>query len=123
VRAVIWRALEAGKLCRPRQAQPPAGSTHPLASLADAVEADGPAWRDWFELEAPESAPPPGAFVGGLSAFELLLLLRCLRLDRVTVGVTRWLIGELGERYVTPPVGFCEGAGDGKGQAVSGRRI
>lgn len=44
-----------------------------------------------------------------LTPFERLLLLRCLRVDRVTVGVTRWVIGELGERYVTPPVRgiFC----------------
>jgi dynein heavy chain len=78
---------------------------HPLAALADAIEGDGSAWRAWYELEAPESAPPPGALGSSLSAFELLLLLRCLRVDRVTVGVTRWVMEELGERYIMPPVG------------------
>jgi hypothetical protein len=80
------------------------GGPHPLASLADAIASDGAAWRDWFELEAPEAAPPPGVLGASLTPFERLLPLRCLRVDRVTVGVTRWVIGELGERYVTPPV-------------------
>jgi dynein heavy chain len=87
-----------------RRAPRPAGSPHPLAGLADAIASDGASWRDWFELEAPESAHAPGGLAAALAPFERLLLLRCLRVDRVTVGVTRWVMGELGERYVTPPV-------------------
>lgn len=34
----------------------------------------------------------------------MLLLLRCLRVDRVVVGITHFVIQTLGERYVTPPV-------------------
>jgi dynein heavy chain, axonemal len=84
-----------------------AGAPHPLAGLADSIASDSDGWRDWFELEAPEAAQPPGALAAALPPFERLLLLRCLRVDRVTVGVTRWVMGELGERYVTPPVSGC----------------
>lgn len=34
----------------------------------------------------------------------MLQVLRCLRVDRVTVGITRYVIAKLGERYVQPPV-------------------
>jgi dynein heavy chain len=88
----------------PTSPQPPGKDIHPLANLADSIALDGPVWRNWFELEAPEPAHPPAPLAGALSPFERLLLLRCLRVDRVTVGVTRWVMGELGERYVTPPV-------------------
>lgn len=31
-------------------------------------------------------------------------MLRCLRVDRVTVGITHYVIAKLGERFVQPPV-------------------
>lgn len=92
--------------------------SHPLSRLADALEADGNsggAWRAWFDLEAPEAAPAPplsaasGASTSASSAappgsFASLLLLRCLRADRVAAGAARWVAAELGARYVAPPV-------------------
>jgi dynein heavy chain, axonemal len=59
-----------------------------LLGLADAVTADGAAWRAWYELECPEAAPMPGGLDARLSPLERLLVLRCIRMDRVTV---RWL--------------------------------
>jgi hypothetical protein len=38
-----------------------------------------------------------------LTEFEKLCVLRCLRTDRVTVGITRYVISVMGERYVQPP--------------------
>ena len=32
-----------------------------------------------------------------------LQVLRCLRVDRVTVGITRYVIAKMGEKYVQPP--------------------
>ena len=57
----------------------------PLATVADSITSDGAAWREYFELEAPEAAPLPGGLSEQLSAFEQLLVLRCVRMDRVTV--------------------------------------
>lgn len=31
-------------------------------------------------------------------------MLRCVRMDRVTVGITRYVINILGEKYVQPPI-------------------
>lgn len=81
-----------------------AGDPHPLASIADDIASDGEAWRAYYELDAPETAALPGGYSGRLSQFEVLLLLRCLRVDRVVVGITHFVIQTLGDRYVTPPV-------------------
>lgn len=75
-----------------------------LSYVADDIACDEPTWRAYYELEEPEAAPLPGNYSNGLTEFERLLLLRCLRMDRVTVGITRFVIGALGEKYVTPPV-------------------
>lgn len=81
-----------------------AGDPHPLASVADDIASNGEAWRAYYELDAPESAQFPGGYSARLSQFEVLLLLRCLRVDRVVVGITHFVIQTLGDRYVTPPV-------------------
>jgi dynein heavy chain len=81
-----------------------AGERHPLATVADDIATTGDPWKAYYELEAPESAPLPGDYSSRLSKFEMLLLLRCLRVDRVVVGITHFVIQTLGSRYVTPPV-------------------
>ena len=66
------------------------GKMHPFSRLADDIEADGGrTWREYYELEAPEEAPLPMGYDVCLTEFEKLLVLRCLRMDRVTVGITR----------------------------------
>eukprot|EP00955_Chlamydomonas_euryale_P094425 364857-Chlamydomonas_euryale.AAC.10 len=82
----------------------PDGRPHALARLADDVESDEPAWRAFYELESPEEAGLPMGYAEALSEFEKLLVLRCLRMDRVTVGITRFVISVMSEKYVQPPV-------------------
>ncbi|KXZ49756.1 DHC2 protein [Gonium pectorale] len=82
----------------------PDGRMHALASLANDVESDEAAWRAYYDLEAPEEAELPMGYHTFLTDFEKLCLLRCLRMDRVTVGITRFVIGIMGEKYVQPPV-------------------
>jgi hypothetical protein len=81
-----------------------AGERHCFATVADDIATNGASWKAYYELEAPESAPLPGDFSSRLSQFEVLLLLRCLRVDRVVVGITHFVIETLGSQYVTPPV-------------------
>lgn len=45
-------------------------------------------------------APP---YEGRLSAFQRLLVLRCLRPDRVLAGVQGFVAGTLGPRFIEPP--------------------
>lgn len=71
--------------------------------LANDIEMDGTQWSAYYQLESPEEAPLPGGYDVSLSAFEQLLVLRCLRMDRVTLGITRFVMNTLGEKYVSPP--------------------
>jgi hypothetical protein len=80
------------------------GGQHPLCGVADDIIADEAAWQTYYEREAPETAPLPNGYSSKLSQFEVLLLLRCLRVDRVTVAITHFVMATLGERFVTPPV-------------------
>ena len=57
----------------------------PLAALADSIERDEELWRDFYELAAPETAALPDGYSEKLSALEQLLVLRCVRMDRITV--------------------------------------
>ena len=64
----------------------------------------GAAWRAWYDLETPEMEALPGGFSTKLSNFQALCAIRCFRPDRVYNGVKRFVMGELGEAYVQPPV-------------------
>ncbi|GLI59150.1 hypothetical protein VaNZ11_000978 [Volvox africanus] len=82
----------------------PDGRMHALASLANDIESDEATWRAYYDLEDPEEAELPMGYHTFLTDFEKLCLLRCLRMDRVTVGITRFVISVMGEKYVQPPV-------------------
>jgi len=64
----------------------------------------GAAWRAWYDLEMPEVEALPGGFSERLSSFQTLCVLRCFRPDRVYNGVKRFVMGEIGEQFVQPPV-------------------
>lgn len=75
-----------------------------FSSLADDIERNGQAWKEWNDHDAPESAPFPGKYEESLTDFQRLLLLRCFRVDRVYLAITNFVTGRMSEKYVTPPV-------------------
>lgn len=76
----------------------------PFAKLPEEVEKSGAVWREWFDLEAPESVPLPLGYEQKVTAFQRLCLLRCFRVDRVYRAVVAFVTKSLGERFVQPPV-------------------
>lgn len=72
--------------------------------IAESVEKSEADWREWYDLESPESSPLPHGFGDKLDPFQQLLVQRCLRPDRVYNGVTLFVIHKMGEYYVQPPV-------------------
>ncbi|KAJ3336288.1 Dynein heavy chain 10, axonemal, partial [Gonapodya sp. JEL0774] len=73
-------------------------------SLVDHVLAHGQEWAIWANSGMPESVSSPGKFTEQLTHFQQLCLLRCFRNDRVYNAVTSFVIKQMGEKYVTPPV-------------------
>ncbi|XP_070572584.1 dynein axonemal heavy chain 10-like isoform X2 [Ptychodera flava] len=79
-------------------------SPEAFSSLPSDIERDHQDWRQWYDLDAPESSPYPGKYRENLSEFQRLCLLRCFRVDRVYRAVTDFVCSRMGEKYVTPPV-------------------
>lgn len=75
-----------------------------LATIQDDIEQDEAAWKQWYDEEKPEEVPLPNGYENKLSMLEKLLLLRCVRQDRISISATRFVVAHLGEKYVQPPV-------------------
>ncbi|KAI8916282.1 dynein heavy chain and region D6 of dynein motor-domain-containing protein [Gorgonomyces haynaldii] len=75
-----------------------------FGSLPQHLRDNEPAWKQWAQLEAPETAPFPMDYSERLTLFQQLCLLRCFRTDRVYNAVTHFVIHNMGEKYVMPPV-------------------
>lgn len=61
------------------------GSNPALKEIADDIVMDEDSWKGYYNLEAPEAEPLPNGFDDRISVFEKLLVLRCIKMDRVTV--------------------------------------
>lgn len=80
------------------------GTSPAFTELVADVQANGTAWRAWYDLETPEEAALPSGFSDKLSPFQVLLVYRCFRPDRVYNGVKRFVMWRMGEQFVQPPV-------------------
>ncbi len=65
----------------------------PLATLADDIERNEVAWKEWAALEAPEAALMPADLTAKLSLFEQLLVSLDTLLCSVCVCVCVYLSG------------------------------
>ncbi len=74
-----------------------------------------PAWKTWYDLEAPENAPLPsqcGSNATGvgledpikLNSMEKLCVMRCLRPDRVIHAMRNVVTDEVGKKFIETPV-------------------
>lgn len=72
-------------------------------SLITNIEENEKPWKDWYDQEKPEDSALPGDF-SKLDKFQMLLILRVFRPDRVVNGVKKFMIEYYkNEHYVTPP--------------------
>jgi len=70
-----------------------------FASMPDSVAKSDAAWRQWYDLEAPEKGKLP-ALEGSLSKFERTMVLKALRPDRTLVAAADYISEALGPRFV-----------------------
>ncbi|KAJ8963302.1 hypothetical protein NQ318_018771 [Aromia moschata] len=61
-------------------------------------------WKEWYDLDAPESVEFPCEYSGKLNPFQVLMFLRCFRIDRVFRAVGNYITEIMGEEYIMPPV-------------------
>ncbi|KAJ9531884.1 hypothetical protein QJQ45_022007, partial [Haematococcus lacustris] len=61
-------------------------------------------WERWFRQAEPESAELPSEWESKCNELQRLLLVRCLRPDRVIFCATSYVANALGRKFVEPPV-------------------
>jgi dynein heavy chain len=71
----------------------------PLTKIGDDILADHEEWKEWFNNETPEMTPLPGNYKDECGKFERLLLLRCLRPDRLTVALQMFVAESMGKQF------------------------
>ncbi|KAL7843672.1 hypothetical protein AOLI_G00251840 [Acnodon oligacanthus] len=70
--------------------------------LADTFFKHEPEYKRIFDSSQPHREPLPGEWVSKLDSFQRLLVLRCLRVDRLTHGLQDFVSAQLGQRFIEP---------------------
>ncbi|GLC47993.1 hypothetical protein PLESTB_000047400 [Pleodorina starrii] len=70
--------------------------------LTDAFAADPDAWRPLYDSSEPHRTTLPGLY-NSLDTFRKLLIVRCVRPDKVVPAVQDFVEATLGKKYVEPP--------------------
>ena len=60
-------------------------------------------FKEMFDSATPEDFELPGGLQERLTVFQRMLILRGMRLDKVTEGVQQLVISELGQPFIEPP--------------------
>ena len=60
-------------------------------------------WNDRFNEMEPQDVPLPEPWNEKLSAFQSLLVMRCVRPDKLVGAVHKYVMSAMGQRYVEPP--------------------
>jgi dynein heavy chain len=71
--------------------------------VAASVSDDPKAWRAVYDDDAPHASAFPSPFQDALTTFQKLLLVRCVRPDKLVPAVRDFVRRHLGERYAHPP--------------------
>ncbi|KAL0479464.1 dynein heavy chain [Acrasis kona] len=75
------------------------GTTPAFSTLPADMAGSWRRWKEWCEFEKPEEKPLPLEWKN-LEPFQKLLIIRCLRPDRLTWSVTNFVGSKIGTKYV-----------------------
>ncbi|KAH6585240.1 hypothetical protein BASA61_006968 [Batrachochytrium salamandrivorans] len=75
-----------------------------FSMLPQQIQENEAVWRTWAKLDTPEAVALPMGYSDSLNSLQRLCLLRCFRIDRIYNAVALFVIQNMGEKYVMPPV-------------------
>ena len=71
--------------------------------LRQHVATDEEGWKKLYDSSDPMEVPLPGKWEDGLSEFQKMVVIRCLRPDKITPFVQSFVKNNLGPVYIEPP--------------------
>lgn len=71
--------------------------------LPESFKENSDAWRAYFESQECQSEPLPGGFDESLNLFQKMLVLRCLRPDKVVDNISEFVSHHLGPKFIDHP--------------------
>ena len=74
-----------------------------FADLYSSFSESASEWKKLFESTEPHECAFPGKWQTCLTTFERLLVLRCLRPDKIVIAVAVFIIEKMGKKFVEPP--------------------
>jgi dynein heavy chain len=74
-----------------------------LSNITDDIKRSPAEWQRWYDKETPETEPMPNGYTDKLDIFKQMLVIRCLRPDRMINATKTFIAVKLSEYYVQPP--------------------
>lgn len=86
------------------------GTLPAFEGIAASFEQYNDDWLEWYMEQEPETQPFPGDWTRKCTLMQSMIIVRCLRPDRVMSCVRSYVIQTLGQEFVIPPpldLGLC----------------
>eukprot|EP01084_Bolivina_argentea_P249861 418441_1 len=74
-----------------------------FGDLIDSINQNGRLWKQWYTDNQSEIARFPGDWDNKLNEFQRMIILRCLRPDRVVFAAKNFISNNLGSEFTEPP--------------------
>ncbi|OCT58631.1 dynein heavy chain 12, axonemal [Xenopus laevis] len=84
------------ELCR-------AGDLPPFKGLREHFIGKANEWHTIYDSKEPHSAPLPSPFNNQLNELQKMIILRCLRPDKISPSISNFVTEKLGKKFVEPP--------------------
>ncbi|KAJ3217500.1 Dynein heavy chain 2, axonemal [Dinochytrium kinnereticum] len=75
-----------------------------FSGLVSSIEQSEREWKTWFMSNEPEELPLAGDWENKLNDLQKMLIVRSLRSDRVMFCAQTFVVTNLGQKYVEPPI-------------------
>ncbi|NXE11184.1 DYH7 protein, partial [Lophotis ruficrista] len=74
-----------------------------LKGLRNHVSENIGKWQNFYDSKEPQSFPLPDKWNNTLNELQKMIILRCLRPDKIALSITTFVTDKLGKKFVEPP--------------------